>query len=109
MPEKDDRGYELGSVNLQMGLENENVAYANLKKYLDVLGDVITVKLDSTIIPVTYIMGHNHKNQRGYETVLDLKDQDRGAHVLSITRKRIRRDSIRTTDVAKIPFWYYPD
>ena len=109
VPEKDDRGYELGSVNLQMGIESEDTAYANLKKYLDVLGDVITVKLDSTIIPVRYIMVHNHKSQRGYETVLDLKGQDRGAHVLSITRKRIRRDSISTRDVARIPFWYYPD
>ncbi len=109
VPEKDDRGYELGSVNLQMGMENEDVAYANLKKYLGVLEDVVTIKLDSTVMPVTYIMTHNSKGQRGYETVLDLQDLSRGAHVLDITRKRIRRDSISTTNVARIPFWYYPD
>ena len=60
-------------------------------------------------MPVTYIMSYNHKDQRGYETVLDLKDISRGAHTLEITRKRIRKDSISTIDVARIPFWYYPD
>lgn len=109
VPEKDDRGYELGSVNLQMNTENKDVAYAKLKKYLLVLEDIVTIKLDSAIMPVSYIMSHNDKGQRGYETVLDMKEISRGAHVLNITRKRVRRDSISTTTMARIPFWYYPD
>ena len=109
VPEKDKRGFELGGVSFQFNTRDTTTAYANFKKYLELLEDVVTIQLDSTTIPVTYIMTHNKKGQRGYETVLDLKDQDRGTHVLSITRKRIRRDSITTTDVARIPFWYYPD
>jgi hypothetical protein len=109
VPEKDNRGYELGIINFQFDTGDTTTAYTNFKKYLEVLEDVVTVKLDSTIIPVTYIMAHNSKGQRGYETVLDLNDISRGSHILKITRKRIRRDSIRTTDVARIPFWYYPD
>jgi hypothetical protein len=109
VPEKDSRGYELGSVSFQINTGDTTMAYTNFKKYLDVLKDVVTIQLDSTAIPVTYIMAHNSKGQRGYETVLDLKEVSRGAHILHITRKRIRRDSIKTTDVARIPFWYYPD
>lgn len=109
VPEKDERGYELGNFKIQMGIENEDVAYASLKKYLGVLEDVVTIKLDSTVMPVIYIMTHNSKGQRGYETVLDLQDFTRGSHMLYITRKRIRSDSISSTNVARIPFWYYPD
>ncbi|MFC4635377.1 hypothetical protein ACFO3O_15820 [Dokdonia ponticola] len=109
IPKNDDRGYELGSINFQFDLENKDIAYAKLKKYLEVLKDVVTIKLDSTVVPATYIMTHNRKGQRGYETVLDLKDVSRGVHILEITRKRIRRDSISTIDVARIPFWYYLD
>ena len=109
MPKKDDRGFELGSVSFQLDRENATTAYANFKKYLGVLEDIITIRLDSTQMPVTYIMAHNKKGQRGYETVLDLKDVSRGPHVLEITRKTLRKDTISPTDIARIPFWYYPD
>jgi len=109
VPEKDERGYEFGAINIQMGSQNEEEAYTKLKTYLRLLEDVITIKLDSTVMPVTYIMSHNHKGQRGYDTVLDLQNLFRGPHLLDISQKTYTGDSIDTRSVAKIPFWYYPD
>ena len=109
VPEKDKRGYELGGINLQFNLEDDSIAYPKFKKYISLLEEVITIKLDDSIVPASYIMSHNLKNQRGYETVIDLKDVARGMHTLHITRKTLRRDSIVTRNVARIPFWYYPD
>ncbi len=109
VPEKDGRGFELGSINFQFNVENDSIRYPKLKEYIKLLEDVITIRLDSVTIPVNYIMSHNHKNQRGYETVLDLQDISRGPHILYITRKGVRNNSIQTRNVATIPFWYYPD
>lgn len=109
VPENDERGYESGGINFQFNIESDSTAYPKFQKYIRLLEEVITIKLDDTIIPASYIMSHNLKNQRGYETVLDLKDVSRGMHTLHITRKDQRSDSIITRDVARIPFWYYPD
>jgi hypothetical protein len=108
-PIKDVRGLELSGFRVQFNSAADTMAYPNFKKYMSLLNDVITIKLDSLEIPAMYIAVENNKGQRGYETVLDLQDVSRGHHVLHLTRQGIRGDSLVVRNMAKIPFWYYPD
>lgn len=108
-PLKDKRGLELSGVKIQFSTIPDSIAYPKFKRYMSLLNDVYTIKLDSVEIPTKYIAGENQKGQRGYQTVLDLQDVVRGPHVLYINRKGIRNDTLVNRGVAKIPFWYYPD
>lgn len=109
VPIKDVRGLELSGFQIQLNSAADTMAYPNFKKYMSLLSDVVTIKLDSIEMPAMYIAGENSKGQRGYETVLDLQGVSRGHHVLYLTRKGIRGDSLVTRNMSRIPFWYYPD
>ncbi|MEP0264831.1 hypothetical protein [Dokdonia sp.] len=108
-PIKDVRGLEMSGFRIQLSNGRDSMAYPNFKKYMSLLSDVITIKLDSLEMPAMYIAVENNKGQRGYETVLDLQGISRGHHVLHLARQGIRGDSLVVRDMSKIPFWYYPD
>ncbi|NER14201.1 hypothetical protein GWK08_12170 [Leptobacterium flavescens] len=80
-----------------------------LKEYLTTIEDMYSLKIDTTDYKKEFVITTNQKDQKGFETYLDLKDLDRGKHLLVINRKSRWRDTIRYERVARIPFWYYPD
>ncbi len=106
--EKDKRGLKSEMVRFDFTID-ANKEYSDLKKYIALLEDVIRIKIDSIYYPTQYVLSTNSKDQRGYETVIDLQNISRGLHQLHITRKVIIKDSTSWTNIAQIPFWYYPD
>jgi hypothetical protein len=68
-----------------------------------------TLKIDSIPYKPTFLFVENPQKQIGYETTLDLQGIPRGKHVLNITRKDFRADTVYTRTIIRIPFWYYPD
>lgn len=106
--EKDKRG--LITEMIRFGRYSDvKKEYSDLKKYMSHLKDVIRIKIDSGYYPTQYVLSTNEKNQRGYETVIDIQNLSRGLHKLHITRRVIGKDSTYMADIAQIPFWYYPD
>jgi len=111
VPEYDHRGLDFSGINLTFGnSKNEkDVTYNEFSSYVNTLPQVLFMQLDDDIIASSYTVTTNKKNQLGYETVVDLKEVNRGRHTLKIERKEVSGDSLRVKVLARIPFWYYPD
>ncbi len=103
-PEKDKRGlYSLfgeGTVGFRT---RDN----SLKKYLTTLEEMYRLKIDSTAYDFELVLTENKRKQQGFETFLDISELNKGKHVLQVTRKDHRRDSIYYRTIINIPFWYY--
>ncbi len=113
-----------GVVNIDLGIQNE--ALEKLPLYLEYLDCKYQIKIDDDIyLNNQFLIGSNSKNQIGFETFMDINNIEKGNHVLSISRKRIKnihipkekrtdptirnKDPIVLSEVANIPFWYYPN
>lgn len=109
--EEDIRGLTTtGFIRMSNGISGDSIAYLKAQKFLTVLNEeVISVQIDSIQINTSWLFSQNSKYQLGYETVVDLANFKRGAHTLQVQRKTVRNDSIVTSHVGIIPFWYYPD
>lgn len=109
--EEDIRGLTTtGFIRMSNGISGDSIAYLKAQKFLTVLNEeVISVQIDSIQINTSWLFSQNSKYQLGYETVVDLTNFKRGAHTLQVQRKTVRNDSIVTSHVGIIPFWYYPD
>ncbi|WP_445385262.1 hypothetical protein ACT6NV_00115 [Robiginitalea sp. IMCC44478] len=83
--------------------------FEKLDDYLETLEDMYTLKVDSIPFKPTFLFVENAQKQIGFETTLDLQDFQRGKHVLNVTRKDFRADTVYTRTIIRIPFWYYPD
>ena len=105
-PKKDYRGlytpFSQGTIN--WGDKNRL-----LPKYVKALEEMYQLKIDSSYFKPSFVLTNNKRNQKGYETFLDLKDIKRGKHLLEIRRKDKRRDSVYFRKIISIPFWYYPE
>ncbi|NAS32788.1 hypothetical protein GTQ40_17550 [Flavobacteriaceae bacterium R38] len=107
-PEKDKRG-------LHWVFNDGTVSFSKrrkfLKKYIETIEDMYRIRIDTINFKKEFVITTNNKEQTGFETFLDLKELERGKHLLRIDRKskHFRKDTVRYIQVAKIPFWYYPD
>ena len=105
-PKKDYRGlytpFSQGTIN--WGDKNRL-----LPDYVKALEEMYQLKIDSTYFEPSFVLTKNKRNQKGYETFLDLTDVQRGKHLLEIRRKDKRRDSVYFRKIISIPFWYYPE
>jgi len=105
-PEKDRRGiysaFESGTIRSRNQRQQ-------LKSYLTTLEEMYRLQIDSTDYNFKLIFTQNKKEQEGFETVLDLKDLERGQHVLKVSRKDYLREQEQERTIINIPFWYYPD
>lgn len=91
------------------GTVSNNQRYQKLDDYLETLEDMYTLKVDSIPFKPTFLFVENAQKQIGFETTLDLQGFPRGKHVLNVTRKDFRADTVFTRSIVRIPFWYYPD
>ena len=105
-PDKDRRGiysvFESGTVTSR----NER---KQLKQYLATLEDMYRLQIDTTDYDFKFVFTENKKGQEGFETVLDLKDLQRGQHILKVSRKDYLREKEQERTIINIPFWYYPE
>ncbi|MFS4494772.1 hypothetical protein [Maribacter sp. 2308TA10-17] len=106
-PNEDRRGFE---SPIKFGSNNDwRSSKKPLKDYLNALQEMYRIKIDSTRFPTELVLTENKKNQKGYETFLDMKDMARGRHLLEVARKTHVKDSVYFRKIVQIPFWYYPE
>ncbi|WP_426430947.1 hypothetical protein ACPX19_00960 [Winogradskyella sp. HB-48] len=106
-PEKELRGLDSDIVIVNDMSWNKRDSLR--KAYIETLKEVFTIKIDSIEFDNDYVFGQSKKQQTGFETYLGLKNFNEGKHILSVLRKRIRKQDTQRFVYAKIPFWYFPD
>ncbi|MDY2587247.1 hypothetical protein [Winogradskyella aquimaris] len=106
-PEKELRGLDSDIVIVNDMSWNKRDSLR--KTYIETLKEVFTIKIDSIEFNNDYVFGQGKKQQTGFETYVGLKNFNEGKHILSIIRKRIRKQDTQRLVYAKIPFWYFPD
>ena len=108
MPKKDKRGFHW---MFNDGTVSRNKRRKFLKEYISTINEMYRIRIDSTVYQKEFVIATNEKKQVGFETYLDLENLNKGKHLLKIDRKskHFRKDTIRFIQVARIPFWYYPD
>jgi len=105
-PEEDKRGLKLP---ISFSSENWKSRNDNMNKYVKALEELYELKIDDFCFDPNFVLTKNSRNQKGYETFLDLANLDRGKHLLEISRKDHIKDSIYQRKIISIPFWYYPN
>lgn len=106
-PKYDVRGFQSPvrfGAGSDWGKTNESMA-----DYLNALQEMYRIKVDSVLFKSDFVLTENKRNQKGYETFLDMKGVARGRHLLKISRKDHRKDSVYFRKIIEIPFWYYPE
>ncbi len=105
-PEEDNRGlYSIfGSGTLDWRKKGKL-----FKDYLSTLQEMYLLKVDTTSYNFDLVFTENTKGQLGFETVLDIRDLEKGKHVLEIKRKDHRLDSVYFRRIIRIPFWNYSE
>ncbi|WP_138434566.1 hypothetical protein [Winogradskyella algicola] len=106
-PEKDVRGLDtdIVVVNNMSWRKRDSLR----KAYINTLNEVFTVKIDSLYFNSEFVLSKRNKNQKGFESYIGIKNLSEGKHILSVIRKRIKKNDTQTVRYATIPFWYYPD
>lgn len=106
-PEKESRGLatDIVIINEMSWSKRDSLR----KAYVKTLNEVFTVKIDTIQHPSDFVFSQSEKQQTGFETYVGLKDLKEGKHMLSVIRKRIRKQDTQRIVYAKIPFWYFPD
>ncbi|MCA0154498.1 hypothetical protein [Winogradskyella vincentii] len=106
-PKEDIRGFssDMIIINEMSWKERDSIRHA----YMKTLNDVYRIRIDSIEHKSEFILTESQKNQKGFETYIDIKDIEKGKHLMNLTRKRIRKKDTQTLYVARIPFWYFPD
>jgi hypothetical protein len=106
-PEKDVRGLDtdIVVVNNMSWRKRDSLR----KAYINTLNEVFTVKIDSLYFNNEFVLSKRNKNQKGFESYIGIKNLSEGKHILSVIRKRIKKNDTQTVRYATIPFWYYPD
>jgi hypothetical protein len=106
-PEKESRGLatDIVIINEMSWSKRDSLR----KAYIETLNEVFTVKIDTIQHPSDFVFSQSEKQQTGFETYVGLKDLKEGKHMLSVIRKRIRKQDTQRIVYAKIPFWYFPD
>jgi len=105
-PENDKRGLHSPFTK---GMVDERVRDSLLSTYVSTLEEMYQFRVDSTLYETHLVLTSNKRNQKGYESVLDLKGMARGKHMLEIKRKTHLADSVYHKKIISIPFWYYPE
>ncbi len=104
-PDEDKRGLYSPFSSGTVGWKKKNEL---LEEYIATLEDMYRLKIDSTTHASNFVLTRNVRDQKGYETVLDLQELSRGKHLVEVSRKDQYRDSVYYRTIIKIPFWYYP-
>ena len=103
-PEEDKRG--IYSVFSDGTVDGNNSRLR--REYLETLEEMYLLKVDSLEFKPQFLFTENSKKQLGFETGLDLLNIPRGKHLLQVTRKDHRQDSVYYRRIVSIPFWYFP-
>ncbi len=104
-PEDDKRGLYSPFSSGTVGWKKKNEL---LEEYIATLEEMYRLKIDTTLYTSDFVLTKNLRDQKGYETVLDLQNLPRGKHLVEVSRKDQIRDSVYYRTIIKIPFWYYP-
>lgn len=75
--------------------------------YLNIMKDIVNIKIDSITMSPEFISAENKKELFGFETILPIQQLQEGKHTLYVERK-INTTNDSTKRLATIPFWYYP-
>ncbi|WP_033961363.1 hypothetical protein [Psychroserpens jangbogonensis] len=106
-PENDKRG--LRSNIIVKSESNWSSKREDQNKYLEVLNQVYSVRIDSTDYDGEFILSENKQKDIGFETFVSIKDLEEGKHLLKVLRKRIKKGDTVRHSVCRIPFWYFKD
>ncbi|MEE9350596.1 MAG: hypothetical protein V3U80_11155 [Flavobacteriaceae bacterium] len=107
-PKIDERGLQsdinIGTklISKEKKIKNDSLRVAYVKTF----NDIYTVKIDSTTYKTDFIIDKIKREKFGFEMYLGIKHLSEGKHMLIIS-KQIKKDSIGTKVVSRIPFWYY--
>ena len=104
-PEEDGRGL---LTPISFNTEEVEKRDELLSEYVVALEEMYRLKIDSIHFKSDFVLAKNKRNQKGYETFLNLKAVLPGKHLLEISRKTHKKDSVYFRKVIEIPFWYYP-
>jgi len=104
-PEEDNRGL---LTPFSIGNNEAEKRDELLVEYVDTLEEMYTLKIDSISFKSDFVLVTNKRAQKGYETYLDLETVAPGKHLLEISRKTHKKDSVYFRKIIDIPFWYYP-
>lgn len=107
-PEEDKRGlysvFSKGTIDM-----SRSERFTLLNSYMNTIEGMYCIKIDAVYYDFNFVATQNKRKQLGFETFLDFSDVTRGKHLLEISRKDHRGDSIYYRKITNIPFWYYPD
>ena len=106
-PKEDKRGFTTDMIIY----DNRSSKNRNrlTKKYLEIFNTTHQVFIDSVKFNSDFLISKNKKNQKGFETYIDIKNLSKGKHVLKLKRIYISKktkDTLKTTYI-NIPFWYF--
>lgn len=113
-PKKDKRGYGFqlekfsgagGAIQVDLSLEVKK----EQRKYLNIVNKLYQFKIDSTTFKKSLVFSRNERGRFGFETFLDIKNLERGKHVLYFIGPEKKKEHFVTDTLVTIPFWYYPD
>lgn len=107
-PDEDVRGLSSDIVvtsNFSRGTKIDSLR----QEYLKTINSIYYIKIDSTIYSNKFIFGQNLKKELGFETYIGTKELLEGKHLLKVNRRSIKDKDTTYWNVAKIPFWYYPN
>ncbi|WP_299892182.1 hypothetical protein [uncultured Lacinutrix sp.] len=108
-PTKDKRG--LISTMFNKNTISRSKRDSLRKVYLNNFKEIHIIKIDSIeYSTLDFVYTQNDKRQEGFETFANIKSLQPGKHLLHVSRlRKVKENSVRTINIATIPFWYYPN
>jgi len=106
-PEKDRRG--IYSPVFSEGTIPWSEGGKQIQAYMEEIEDMYTLSVDSIQFKPKFVVTTNFQNQLGFETFVDIRSVPQGKHILNVSRKDHKNDSIYLRKIIEIPFWYYPE
>ncbi len=108
-PEKDERGLQFGLVSLSKSITKEQKQKKDSLRsvYIKTFNTIFTLKIDSTAYKSAFIIDKIKKEKFGFEMYLVIKKLKEGKHML-IMSEQLKKDSVGSKILTKIPFWYFP-
>lgn len=106
---EDNRGLKM-PFDLPRDYISDSLEHVKLKRFLEIFeNEIVSVQIDNENKEAEWLYAHNSKGQRGYETVVSLKDLSEGLHYLVLRKYVFVNGKWRDFTIGGgIPFWYYP-
>jgi hypothetical protein len=108
-PEKDQRGLHSNMIN---GFNSSKDKDRKLKidslriEYVRTFNNIYSIKIDSIEYKSEFVIDKIKNEKFGFETYIGINNLKEGKHML-VMCKQIKKDSIGSKIVSRIPFWYF--